>query len=585
MKSVRRFSLISLGALMLVTALCFNTACSPKAKTQPEPFTAKLTEIEGVQAVYTLRHPKLISNELDKLMVEVPEAALLRMGLMQLTAFGYPEFSEIEAGSNIGVVMLDVNADELKTAQPTLVAFAKLKEGGKIWSLLSQSGLALQKHGEWIWIAKDASSFDKIKSAEAITTFIAQPQTEEIRVWGRVSPALLAAAKNAIFPQLETKLASRTPAEQKAALDYANVLWGYLAQLHSGGGSFDLNDQGLSLSYYGQFLPDSATGRFLRYAQSPSPKIAESIPADGLFSVVVRQNMHGQIEFVTGLLDTLSAVPYPSGSEALKSAKAAYLSLSEHNDGGAVISMNMSLPKGTQAPELDMLGVNTGKFTEAEINAAYKNMMGLSKEFTNTMLLAASSLNPATPAPGIQQELTENALTIDGTKFGSIVTTTTMSVGGKDQVTKTTQYYGVVGGNLVYASSEASLRAKLPAIAAKRPVDHPIKLTLQNDEVAVMAIHGEKIVDTVVAGASFDAADTDIQAQIKTLKDGYAAGEPVKATVTASQAKAAVTISIPYKFVSQSVRLFQFASAYKPTPTQTNGMPQPAPAAASDQSE
>ena len=79
----------------------------------------------------------------------------------------------------------------------------------------------------------------------------------------------------------------------------------------------------------------------------------------------------------------------------------------------------------------------------------------------------------------------------------------------------------------------------------------------------VFAVHGEHLVEAVLAGVKLDRNDTDIQAQIKSLKDGYAASEPIKSTLNTSQAKASMSVAIPYKFISQSIRLAQFSSVHK----------------------
>jgi len=57
--------------------------------------------------------------------------------------------------------------------------------------------------------------------------------------------------------------------------------------------------------------------------------------------------------------------------------------------------------------------------------------------------------------------------------------------------------------------------------------------------------------------------------------------EPVKMTVSGSQAKATVTISIPYGFVAQSTRLAQFVTANK-APA---GTPAPTAPTTTDQDE
>ncbi len=562
MTSSRRILLVGLSALTLSATFFLSTGCQPK-KSLPEAFTAQLTELPGVQAVYTLRHPKLILGDLEKLMSAVPEAALLRMGLAQLTPYGYPEFSDLAAGANVGVALLALTPEELSAGKPTMVAFAKLKEGGKIATLLAQTGLVLEKKGEWTWIAQNAAAFAKVKDVAALTAYISRPQTEELRVWGRLTPELMARAKEFIVPLLEEKLTDRPEAEKKALGAYFDVVWNYLVQLHSLGGALDFNDQGVALAYSTQFLPESATGTFLRYPPGPAPKIAQSLPNDGLMTMVMRQNIDGQIEFARTLMDALIAVDYPAGTELLKAAKASYLGFAENSDGGAVFTFNLKLPKAGEQPVIDLLGVQSGRFTEAQVTSFYKDSIALSRSFTNTLLSAFSVMTPAAPKIEISQQLTENALTIEGIRFGSIITHTKTAVGGKEQTTSTTQFYGVVAGNLVSGINEAALRERVPALAAKRAVPNSLEIAFTGDQVAVLAIHGAKIVDLVAEGANANVADPDIQAQLSTLKTNYTQGGPIRITIGASQAQGSLTLLVPYTFIAQSVRLGQFASASK----------------------
>ena len=574
----KRILLAGLGVATLTTSVFF-TGCKPKSDNsaetaaspgrtapanQPEAFTGQLTEIAGIQGIYTLRHPKLIFAELDTLMAAVPEASMIRMFFGGLAPYGHPEFSELAAGSNIGIAVLEITKEELAAQKPTIVAFAKLKKGGKIWNALGQTGLALKTDGDWTWIAKDEADFAKVTAPAAVFAHIEQPQAEELRAWGRVSPALLDAAKTPVFEKLKTSIEKRPADEQAAIVAYADVLWGYLSQLHSAGGSLDLNDDGLVIAYDGQFTPDSASGRYLRYPAGPSPKIAQSVPADGLMSAIVRQNVTGQTEFVNGLLDALIAVDYPEGKKALTDAKGGFNAFAKGSDGSGVMTMSMGMPKGDEVPEVAMLGINPGNYTEADVFSFYETTLDVSKRFTDAMLSSAASLNPGAPAPTVSQELNENAFEIDGVRFGSVVTTVTIKgeEDAEDQTTTTAQYFGVVGGNLVYGTDEAALRAKLPAIAANRAVDNPVNLTFADGEVMVGAVHGENIVSMVAASLSLDTTDADVQAQLASFKKGFVAAGPVEMAFSAQQAKAAVTVSIPYKFIAQGVRFGQFAAAY-----------------------
>ena len=434
--------------------------------------------------------------------------------------------------------------------------------------------MTLEKHEDWTWIAKDPAAFARIKNSASITARLDIPQTAELVGWGRTNPELLAKAKEFIMPQILAKLSTRPPAEQKAFSAYADIVWSYLEQLHSVGGSLDLNDQGVVLSYSGQFLPDSATGTLLRYGPGPSPAIARSVPSDSLLSIVARQNMPAQVEFVNPLLDTLITVDYPAVAGPLKLAKTSFNSYARQSDGGAVLTMNIIAPKTKGAPPvIDLMGVQTGKFTEAEVTSFYKNTVALSDQVTNSMLAASSALTPNAPAVKVTQQLTENALTIDGHKFGAIVSTAETQVGGKPQTTTTTQYFGVVNKLLVYSTNEAALRAKLPALDSGTPVANPVVVSFQDHEIMTMAVHGERIVDMVTADLPLDLTDGDVKAQIASLKQGYADAAPMTAGVTATQAQATMTINIPYKFIAQSVRLAQFASASKKPAAPVTTMP------------
>jgi hypothetical protein len=165
--------------------------------------------------------------------------------------------------------------------------------------------------------------------------------------------------------------------------------------------------------------------------------------------------------------------------------------------------------------------------------------------------------------PAMNYEVKENALTINGTRFGSIATTTTDLVGEKNNTVSTsTQYFGVVNSNLVIGTNPESLTKKVPAIAAKTVVTNPVQLTFLTSDVMIMTVQGAKIVDLVASSVKADLSDADIQAQLKTLSDGYVTGGPVTISLAASQAEARVTYTIPYGFIAQSVRLAQFASAF-----------------------
>ncbi|MCX6937080.1 MAG: hypothetical protein NTU80_04165 [Verrucomicrobia bacterium] len=556
----RRPLLLGFGCVALGIALLFGSACKPKATAQatpPLPFTGQLTELEGVQAVVSLRHPKLILGDLDKLMAAVPEAGMLRMVLPQLTPYGYPEFSEFAPDANIGVALLESTAPVSGKTPSRAVAFAKLKPDGKIATALVKSGLVLEVRGEWTWITKDAADFAQIKAPEALLAYINRPQTAELRAWGRATPAVLGELKTVLWSKLQTQLASRDPAEQKAASAYHDILWSYLAELHSGGASLDFNDQGIALEYRAQFLPDSALGKLARYPAGPTPRVAPFVSADALMNAVVRQNMTGQTEFVSGFLDKMTAVDFPPFAESLKRAGTSYLAYAAQTDGGAVVTLDMTMPEAGKTPVVEFFGVQTGEFTPVAVSALYRDGIALGKQFNHALFSALAVLAPDAPMPELKQVLKENALAIDGIAFGSVTTTSSL----KGQTTTQLQYYGVVDGSLVYSMGEEALRKKLPALRAQKPLADAVPSSFQDGEVLVATISGAKIVDRVGSGLQLNLADPDVSGRIASLKKAYTDGGPVRMTVSARQAEAVMNVTIPYAFIAQSVQLGQFANA------------------------
>jgi hypothetical protein len=191
------------------------------------------------------------------------------------------------------------------------------------------------------------------------------------------------------------------------------------------------------------------------------------------------------------------------------------------------------------------------------VNALYRDGIALGKQFNHALFSALAALAPNAPMPELEQELKENALTVDGVTFGSVTTTSTL----KGQTSTQLQYYGVVDGNLVYATSEGALREKLPALRARKPLPDSVPSSFQDGDVLVATITGSKIVDMVGSGLRLNLADPDVTGRIASLKKAYTDGGPVRMTVNARQAEVVATVTIPYPFIAQSVQLGQFANA------------------------
>ena len=324
----------SIAVLLLLACLPTLSA----ATGGPEPFTGQLTEVPGVQAVVSIRHPKLLNQDLEKLMAGVPEAAMLRAVLMQATAFGYPEFSEIATGSNVGLAftpLFDGPAGVART-DPKFILFVKLNTEGKLWNLLTNAQhLAHTRHGDWTLFAKHEGDFSRLASPDAVIALLEKPQEEDIRAWFRATPGLVERVKAKVREALRPKLETLPEPKRKAALAYLDVVCALVSQLHSIDAGLTLGDKGISLTGSYQFYPGSPIGNALSYPPGPRPAVADFVRGDALVAFAARYNPAAQRDLMDQVLDMLIAVDYPPLAEKLRSFRTDYLAIGDSVDGGA----------------------------------------------------------------------------------------------------------------------------------------------------------------------------------------------------------------------------------------------------------
>jgi len=324
----------SIAALLLLA--CLPTL--PAAPAGPEPFTGQLTEVPGVQAVVSIRHPKLLNQDLEKLMAGVPEAAMLRAVLMRAEAFGYPEFSEIAAGSNVGVAFTPLfdGPAGVARADPKFILFVKLNTRGNLWNLLTKAEhLAHTRHGDWTLFAKSQADFSRLASPDAVIAQLDKPQAEDIRAWFRATPGLVEQVKAKIREALKPKLETLPEAKRKAALAYLDSICALVSQLHSIDAGLTLGDKGISLTGSYQFYPGSPIGNALSYPPGPRPAVADFVRGDALVAFAARYNPAAQRDLMDQVLDMLIAVDYPPLAEKLRSFRTDYLAIGDSVDGGA----------------------------------------------------------------------------------------------------------------------------------------------------------------------------------------------------------------------------------------------------------
>jgi len=559
-RMTRLSAVLALATALFLPVAVLVPATRADAPSGLTPFAGQLTEVEGVQAIVSLKHPQLVNQDLGKMMTAVPEAAMLRMVLSSLSAYGYPDFADIAPGSNLGVAVVTVDAADLRTRSAVVVGFAKLQAGGKLWTVLQQHDLVLQKHGDWTLIGADSAAIAKLKSPDAVIAYLEKPQDQDLRVWVRTSPAFVATIKDAVVPVLQPRLAGFPADKQKAALAYLDAVQSLVQQLHSVEFSIAFENEGLKLAYAFQFLPDSPAGILFRSPAGPLPVVARSISADALATWWGRSNPKALGDFINSVFNTLLAVDYPPAAERLKKLQATYAAIMAGADGGSAGAFDLTAVAGggPGKTKARFLIVQSGAVAPQVVHDYFRQ----SQLFNDPLpILLRPSLQRAGFGPMSRHSvLVSGAATVDGISFDSL--TVTSSLNGTE-ISRVTQYCGDVDGSIVVADSPATLEKYLPALRARKALPDGIAVPDHPDEFQHFSLNGGKLVDLVAAVAKADLTNAEVALQIKDLKAGFAAAPPLTLTTTIGQARVTMTLAAPYKFIEAGVHFGVYVSSQR----------------------
>ena len=566
MKNLRLLATATACALALATAFL---AASCSKTPAPEAFTAQLDNIDGAMAFYSLQHPKLISQGVNKLIAEVPDAAPLNMVLALYGGqLGYPEFTEIAAGTNIGIYQPVMSLDELKHgAAPAFILFVKLKENGKIWNLLvRQRHLKTQKQGDWTMFAKSTADFDAVKNPDAIIARLSTPQAETLRAWLCLDGETAAAYKTLITDAIANALdhGALPDAEKTAFAAYARALLGdILDSTHSGNITLNLGDTGATLAYGAQFKPDTPIGIFNRYRSGATPDIASYITNDALLTATFRYTPKAGKDLSDHMLDLLLKVDYPPISDPLAKFHKDFSLFWEQMDGCGAMTFTQNF--GTTNPRMpyaDTFVAYSGKFDRQTSRQYMQFTVDLAQKLATNMLDLISKRLAGIRAenlPRISITGSTDALTVAGVNFDAM--TMNITGGAKDiHIPAQTTYFGVANGNFISASNEATLQKRLPALLAKKvqPGNIAAANPLRPYDIMSMSVNGAALTDMACSAARIDQTDTDAQATIADIKDSYQQSGPARLAIEARQAALTLKVDIPYKFISASVKLARY---------------------------
>jgi len=564
-----------------VLALALSLLAGSHSKTPaPEAFTdtARLENIDGAAAFYTFQHPKLIAQGINKLTAEIPEASYLNMVLAAYGGrLGYPEFTEIAAGTNVGIYQAAMSLDELQRhRQPVFILFVKLKENGKIWNALTnQIGLQSRKLGDWAMFAKNTADFDAVKNTGALIARLSAPQAETCRAWFCLNGDTAAPYKTLLTDAISKTLSrsALADAEKTAFAAYARVIIGeILDSTHSATITLNLGDTGVSITEGAQFKPDSPVGIFSRYRSDATPDIARYIANDAIISGVFRFTPKAQRDLSDYLINTVLKVDYPPVSEPLAQFQKNIGSYWEQIGGCGALTINQKIdlanPRGPKFTA-DTFAAYSGKFDPPSTRQYLQSVVGMAQGLMANMLdvvRANITRARADDLPQISITSATDALTVGDINFDSMtinITPAKQSV----HIPPQTTYFGVADGSLVSSSNEATLKKRLPALLAQNPLPDNVAAAnpLQPYDLLSMILNGAPLADMVCDAAKIDLTDTDAQATIADIKESYQQSGPARMTVEARQATLALKVDIPYKFISAGVKLGRYVYSVKNT--------------------
>lgn len=559
-------------AAVVVLGGGFLTGCGKKAdaavEKQPEAMVEALREVKGVLAIYSVKHPKLIGEDVNlvtgKLVEEgVPEAGMAGLLLGQLSRYGYPNFAEITQGTNVGVVMLGDLKEMREGAKPVWVAMVQFDpevKRGALKRLLRgqvETGvLAVKEVGKWTLVAQDEGNFEKLKDWAGIETFLAEPQKELVRAFSSASEEVVGFLEGVVKEELKK---AKMDAELKGNLgEYAKVFFEMAKQVHSGGWSLAFAEEGVKFDSALQFKPESRLGTFFRYKMGgeevPSAKFVSG--EDALLTMIGCGDPVVGAKINDYVVDELAKVGSKEVSEWLKKFQVSAKKWALASDGKYTGVMNMEgWDVKNNAPKMEMFAVYSGNYT----NEIVKEYMEFSAGLMDALFKKAADGKKKKNDIEISLSYRPDVLEVEGIKFGALDTEVKMG-GKKGQQQKTAQFAGVVKGAMVMSMDEASLRGRVPALKAGMELEKSVaKLhSLAPYQIADFKVHGagilrttETMMKTSGQGAKWDEA----KEVLEELRAAYAAGEAARGAVFVRQARVESESVVPYKFIATTIRL------------------------------
>lgn len=540
-------------ALTVATTLTF-TGCPQKPAPKPEAFTGSLETIEGIHAIVSVRHPKLILQDFQHLVSAVPEAGIVSTLLaMSGDKFGYPNFAEIKDSANSGIVILDDDFARIQT--PATVLFIKLKPRGKLRRNLftAENGWHTAEHKEWTILSRDETALRRIKNPDAIIARLSIPQTEELLAHGQLNPGIIPFLKTNLLRELAKF--ELNPDDKTALAAYAEIVLDLLAQIHSAGYALDLNETGIQLRATTQFLPDTPLGTAARYRSEHPVADAQHLPDDALVSAVIRYEPKAAADLHNYLATRITAVDYPGVSEPLKKIFDAYIPFLKANQGASALLMDFRFTGDFTRPLItNFITTSATTLKQDALDKTFLDAYAASEELLANI---KNKLPKKQRADFVTITLAYKpaALKISGLDFAK--TEATAKLHG--ETLPQTQYVGLHKNTLIAAGEDDKpLQKYLPAFIARNPLENSLAqaLPLATGQIARVSLNGGKLLDLIATYEQFPRLDSDTLANLRTE---FTEAGPIILNYETRQAALTIDTQIPYKFIAAILHLTQAA--------------------------
>jgi hypothetical protein len=314
-----------------------------------------------------------------------------------------------------------------------------------------------------------------------------------------------------------------------------------------------LGDTGLTMGLTVEAEPGTQAGRLLSAEPGPRPAVADYVSGDALVTITYRSNQKALTDYIGYACDTLIATLDKARASKALDAKATVLAAMAACDGGSAgtVDLRVKTEGGSIQVLPEYFGVESGHI-DRDLE---RRRVALAAKFARLITLTAPSPQTAKRVT-TETSIVPDAATILGVSFDRL---TAVSRIGDAKLSETQQYFGVVNGFAVSANSQDVLRARLPALAARRTLADAIATPTLPGEWYRLNLYGPKLVDCAAAAASLDPKDADVKAAVGRIKAEYGAGGPVTSTLTTGGNRAIVTVSIPYPFMEASIHLGAYA--------------------------